>query len=434
MARKTRGGGPAVVAASVAVLLVAGGAVFMARGGDDGGTDGAGADAVAPDGEVLTGLWRTGAVPAGEPPREMAVPRVWATDDVVTGVLASGLRGYDPATGEELWALTAPDRIGAPCVAAPAPNGQGVGAVVHRDEDGACSVVSAVDTRAGELLWSLPLSAEAAGEAAVTVGDEVITVDTGSAAVVQRFSAAGEELPLPEVPGGAECGPLAEWTHSADHLLAISSCGVAGDVGQVTAFDADSGQELWTASATSEVATGPVSIVSDEPLAVLARQRVVTFGDDGRVVADAAPAEGGVGLAAAWTLAREPAVVIGGTAPHSSEYLEVLVGVDPATGEELWQRELPQFAVAIGSGDGLALALWASGTIDAPAFHLVRVAADTGRTAPEARLPADAGTPVPENAGRPAPLTVLNGTLYVLAEPRDAEGQVRIEAYRLLPE
>jgi hypothetical protein len=183
-----------------------------------------------------------------------------------------------------------------PCATSEDMNGQGVGAVLYRPEGLLnCTVLAAVDTGRGEVMWSedLTRSDTDAGyveDAPVTVGERAITVDLEEWGLPtpRRFAVAdGEDLPeLPEQPGGEGCVPAssAHWDISGERAIMRIGCEVAGEIeGRLTVYDTETGEELWTRSVEYQRSVRDSSVVTGEPLILRTPDRFQVYDDDGDV-------------------------------------------------------------------------------------------------------------------------------------------------------
>ncbi|MGP3966632.1 outer membrane protein assembly factor BamB family protein [Streptomyces sp. 6N223] len=412
-----------------AALLVAGGMLLTAACGDS-GEDASGEDGAAAD--ELAATWRTQPVTADD--EALPQPRLWATDRAVVSVTSSGVRGYDPATGEDRWELPPPEGADAPCGAAPDVNAQGIGAVLYRPVNAAspdtCSVLGVVDTASGELLWSHDLTtpdpeyaAPGSSYTPVTVGEETVTAELVEDGLHRFAVADGAELPVPEVPAQQVCEDFyTDWRHSAEHLVAVTSCDEMTEAeSEITAFDAASGEELWTAPDATGADDDIAEIVAGAPLTVTTQERLVSFGEDGQVAADL-PLDRQDGY-----LAVEPGnfAVQGSTLVTTfDDSAQEFVGIDLTTGEEAWQKSPDGPAEGFVGGDDHVLSAYsavADGTGGAPT-HIARLNAADGTWTVEGVLP--------EDAGFTWTMAADDATVYVLAEPDSGgDGTLRIEAY-----
>ncbi len=411
-------------------LLVAGGVVLMNQGGD---ADSSGDEAGA--GDPLTEQWRTEAIPVGEASADaLSQPRPWATDQAVVAVAAGGVKGYDPATGNESWTLTPPEGADQPCGASPTVNAQGVGAVLFRPidapEEDTCSVVAAVDTTSGELLWSADLTTPeyaypGSSAVPVSVGAEAVTVELIEDGVHRFAVADGAELPALEVPAHQACDAFyTDWRHSAAHVVAVTSCDELGGGSELTVFDADSGAELWTVSDVIGADEDVAEVLGDAPLTLTTADRLLSFGENGEngePLADL-PLDRSDGY-----LDTDPgdyAIHDGALVTTVDESGQEFLGIDLTTGEELWQHSDGSSANALMGTEGGVLSVYSGGSEDAAGIVDV-VARWSGQQGPGTVE----GT-LPEDAGFALAMAATDAAVYSLAEPDSGEeGAVLIEAY-----
>lgn len=412
---------------TAAVVLAAAGC------GDDGGEGGDAADS----GPELAERWRTETV--DHRPQDVWLPPLWVAGDVVVSITTSGVTGHDAATGDVAWELAAPEGAGAPCAASPTVNGDGVGAVLFAPAGAqaggdACSVLGVVDTASGELLWSEDLTAgdsayPAAGVMPVSVGEETVTVELIEDGL-HRFSIDGAELPTPEVTVGEQCDDFyTDWRHSARHLVAVVDCpDLTGAENYIAAYDAGSGEELWNVpDFTEEDQPSQVEILADEPLTVATQEQLVSFGEGGKVLADLPldRPDGYLHLDPGDFTIRD-SVLVTTYDDATNDY----VGIDLATGKELWKQEF-DFApepVAAGNGSGGELVAFQNRAVEGVNATGERLALWDARQGGE---PKAAGV-LPQDMGSAQALATSadDGTLYVLAEPEVGEEALRIEAYK----
>ncbi|AKH84842.1 hypothetical protein AA958_24475 [Streptomyces sp. CNQ-509] len=415
-------------------LLATAAAVLLAAGcGDDGGE---GSDA-AGGGAPLAEEWRTKAV--AHEPEDVWLPPLWVTGDRVVGISTEGVTGHDAKTGKPAWELAPPPGAGQPCAASPAVNAGGVGAVLFgpadaKPGDDSCAVLTVVDTTSGKLLWSKDLtSGDSAYPSAdvipVSVGEEAVTVELIEDGL-HRFSLDGEELPTPEVTVGEQCDDFStDWRHSATSLVAVVDCpDLTGAENHIAAYDAASGEELWTAADfTDEDQPARVEILTDEPLTVATQERLVSFGEDGKVLTDLPlkRPDGYLHLDPGDFTIRD-SVLVTSYDDATNDY----VGIDLTTGKELWKKEF-DFAphpLAPGGGSGGELVALRDGMIEGEKAMGEYLALWDARKGGE---PTTAGM-LPENAGSAQAVASSDdgGVVYVLAEPEVGEEALRIEAYR----
>lgn len=400
-------------ATRVLPLLAAG--VLLAAACTGGGGDRGAPQTSAPTAErpadMLVERWRS-------PLADSRVLRIWAVGDTIVVVSRGGVEGYDTATGERRWTLSAPPGAGdgTPCAASAGVNGRGVGAVLYDrgfeeyGDFGGCSVLAAVDTRGGAVVWHKKLPNRSGpqvdypdvGQDAVVIGDRVISARTGiwPGAEHHRFSLGGRALPMLAVPGGQECRRDADWAQSSTYTVVTSFC--AG-TRRLSLHRTQTGEQLWDRPEPADL--GYVSdVVATSPPAVAAGDRLVSFTADGRVRADVEVPGG---------LLPGPRLERGHLLAAPTD--EGFAGIDLHTGELLWEEPL-RSSVPSGITDGGLLSAYAD---DGDYRRLVRLDARDGARTELGALPGDI------TAGYTTPaLTAADDTLY-------APTGDRLFAYRL---
>jgi outer membrane protein assembly factor BamB len=353
----------AVLGGALLALLAGGGVVLVSATGDgdsdgDGDRDGRRSAGREEPGNVMAERWRSQPVETwGDDPG-----RVWLSEGTVTLLTGGGVWGFDRESGERLWRLEPPEGAEpAPCAASEEANGQGVGAVLYQAEDDEydnCSLLAAVDTHSGEVMWSQDLAEPgdvmvgANIEVPVTVGERVIAVDPpGGSRATLRFAAEdGDELPQPEPPLGPECETF-KWEHTAEYVVAYSECTPAGDnENQLTTFDTETGTELWTRSADWFFGH-EFGLQADDPLTFGSDAQLLLH--DGAAVRSEIPleyidydeveigsAEDRVAYETVDYAVTESLVITRSANDNPSP--DIVRGFDPETGEELWQREFSE--------------------------------------------------------------------------------------------
>ncbi|WP_436980932.1 hypothetical protein [Streptomyces sp. enrichment culture] len=384
--RQVRGAG-----VMVGAVLVVGGVALLT------------ADHTPPPPE-LSERWVSDPMPQVQEPDDVVA--TWLTDDTVVAVTAHGTWALEAATGQRRWNLNVRETSLAPCAASPEPNADGIAAMIFEDvagppdteESRRCDTVGAVDTRTGELLWSVrldgalrwieredpPVQPSGWVGVPVTTGNEVITVDLGGG-ISHRFSLDGTELPLPEAPDGDRCpdGMPPEgtrWVQGREHTLVIPLCWER----TVTAFATGSGEELWTAPTEAGWTQETYAILSDAPLVVGTTASAAVYGPDGNWVATSSYRAGLNGTPL--LLGESLLVAPGGYAPD-----RWLKGFDLASDTE-WIYERPEGSVLAGAREDHVLLLSPAGPAeddeaekneDGGDYHLLRVGAANGETAEE---------------------------------------------------
>ncbi|MEO3755014.1 PQQ-binding-like beta-propeller repeat protein [Streptomyces sp. B6B3] len=363
-----------VLGGALSALLVAVGVVLV--NGDTGDEElTGGGPSAPPEGDaVLEALWRTTPVDVGEADLGEDFQRVWASDRVVVLLTNAGVWGHDPESGEDLWRLEHPEGGHlVPCATSEDMNDQGVGAVLFRPEGRtSCTVLAAVDTGRGEVMWSEELPStdnDPDEDVPATVGERAITVDLEGWGLPtpRRFAVAdGEELP--ELPGGEDCVRASTpfWDISGERAIVRGGCQVAGEVeGRLTVYDTETGDELWTRSVEDRRSVTDGSVVTGEPLILMTPDSFQVYDDDGDVRSEI-PRESRADLEAGsdeYDAAYETSEyhladsLLITRSRNSDEEPDIIRGFDVETGEELWEREFPEGRGLVGAVDEEPLVL-----------------------------------------------------------------------------
>jgi hypothetical protein len=444
----------------VLLALVGVGVVVLVNDGGDekpSGGDETPNEAAEPDG-VMAELWRTPSLEVSAPddPEAGTFERVWLADGVVVLVTRAGAWGFDPESGDQLWRLEHPDGGNlAPCAASDDVNDQGIGAVIFEPEEGGgCTGVAAVDTGSGEVTWSeeVPVPQvnplDFADGVRVAVGERVITVNPNTwTSTPRRFAVAdGEELPGFEVPFDLDrCeGEESAWHATAEHAVLGITCARPGDEpqGRLALFDTETGERLWTRSEEPWFAELPW-ILADEPLALMSLDRVNLYEADGdprvEIPLDYVDPNAGLStdeVAASYQMADwylVDSVLI--TLSTNGDGQDRVRGIDVRTGQQLWQRELPEDrALAglwhlLGDADEERMVFYAAETGNGDSHHHVAwLDRADGDLTVEGLLPYDSNA---EALSFPPAAAWDDQTLYV-TEEESTEG-VRLHAVRRAP-
>ncbi|MGW6024445.1 outer membrane protein assembly factor BamB family protein [Streptomyces sp. NPDC055099] len=259
-----------IIGAVVAIALIVGGGVFYAStqkedteassgnptGGGKGGEGKKGGGEQGPSGPG------TEKVPANTsatvsfqlPQPEVPEKEVWTTEGswLADGVYAKAginkIVGYDPATGDELWALPL---AGQTCAGSREVTKTGIAVVAYeegkRTKEGkyqTCSQISAIDLKDGKKLWTETIDE---GSSAARVEEVTIsgsTVAAGSSAGGAAFDlTSGDHLWEPNP--GDECQD--EGYAGGEQLVAVRKCGDYDDPKlKIELLDRKSGKAQWT--------------------------------------------------------------------------------------------------------------------------------------------------------------------------------------------
>jgi hypothetical protein len=277
-------------AAMAALLLLGAGLGNWLGGRDDDGMgvstvgNGSGGRADAPQPGSMELLWQ-------QPPSESdggGFLGAWYTDSeqvsVTTGS-GGGIAARRLDDGEESWtAEPPPGAQGGPCAASAEPNAAGAAAVAYSPTGSAdnCTILAAVDTASGELLWHRDFAADGA-PASMTglrllAGPETFSAEAymDSDKTVLRFAATDgalrDTVQLPPLPPDAEdCDEARYVAAGTEHLVIARTvdCGYYGYYGGETfVYDTDTGEMLHKADEAvfveSVLTTDPLVVTADE--------------------------------------------------------------------------------------------------------------------------------------------------------------------------
>jgi outer membrane protein assembly factor BamB len=418
---------------TIALAITAAGSMVLAGCGDDGdadsGSDGSGG---APDG-ALTQLWESPSTPAVNASGGSPIATLWATESVVVEISNGGLRGLDPASGKASWEMPPPSGAGELCAFSPSLNEQGIGAVLFNTAEGedSCGLLAVVDANAGgaEPLWTQDVTPEdgLVSYAAVSVAGDAVTATLGGTSL-DRFSVTGEELPAPEVPGGAGCQEGTEWIVGGERLLAVTQCDIFEEVYQLTEFDAASGEQTWTLPEAPAGFDGATAVVPGDLLSVQTEGgELLTFDDTGAITSELTENLDGTEIdvdffGPGYSVVHGSTLLAVGALGSSEER----IGVDLATGSKLWQESFVG-GTTVGGDAERVMAVYGD---DVDYTQQVEsLDPQSGKRTEVGALPDLEGEPfVSANA-----LTVQGDTLYVQFTAEDDAGEqtVRTAAYEL---
>ncbi|WP_326597699.1 outer membrane protein assembly factor BamB family protein [Streptomyces sp. NBC_01803] len=347
----------------------------------------------------LAQVWHAPAIAAGIGAQDATATRLWANDETVTVVSTAGVSGYGAVDGEPLWDAPLPEGATRPCAAAERVNAAGTGAVLYAaadpvgaDPPGSCSVLGAIDTESGELLWSADLltpdgRAVEAGGVTVTVGNDTVTVNldtAGSPTGFHRFEAeTGTELAAPEPPGGLawDCATGRQTLairHADSRVVALTRCG--GEP-ELSVYHADTGGLEWTHPG-SDPDLGFTDIVAGDPVLLHQDDDLVGYSENGDELwrlpmADLVPAESAV-VGEVLVARRAPA--------EEAADAAVFTGYDLTDGSPLWEAELPEDVRLFDADDNGRLLL---GHPTADSLELLRLSPADGTDTPAGAVPLD---------------------------------------------
>ncbi|WP_130796366.1 outer membrane protein assembly factor BamB family protein [Streptomyces otsuchiensis] len=431
------------------------------RAEDDGPGTGAGAGTAA---TVLSPLWE-------QPSDARGFGAVWTTTDALVLRAGDEVRALDPADGAPLWTLDHPDGAGRICQLSRTAGGSGIGGVLFAtapepadDETAAgspeeCSLVAAVDTATGDILWTDTPGTETntgtdtdapdarpAQPVGVSAGESVLTVSTGDGGLHRYALTDGAHLPALSGPDDA-CtrGTVHDGTLVAavrDPAETGTDCAerAGGSPLRLDIHDAETGALSWSAEIEHE-AFALRRVLAGDPLVVEATgapwdgAAVLSFPDDGDGARTLGPAEGHIGTVqsggqqAVSDPAQQLPVSVDGVFVAAHDVRTGLTAHDTRTGEELWARQQPD-ATPVGAR---GTSLLATGVLDGEQHLLLSDPRDQESTESIGALEcADCVPPGQGAAGAPSRLWVV-GTdgerFYALVDAPQGDHLGRLVAY-----
>ncbi|MEV6972714.1 PQQ-binding-like beta-propeller repeat protein [Kitasatospora sp. NPDC093806] len=350
-------------------------------------------------------IWAAQASTAVQPGGDDTLVGSWLLDDAVVRADATGVHAYDLTAGKPAWSIEPPAAGAVPCGLSPNVNATGLGAVLFRpqaDPKSPCSLVTAVDTKAGKAAWSKPLT-EAKGAYTARVGvteDKVIAVGDSHAVAweaadgkdVWQYTGQGKFCTLS---GGA----------AGKTVLVTSSCADSTPVDQAVALNTADGKVTWSRGLNNRPKTA--TVLSVEPPVVLTTgekpedDRVFSWGQDGDPATEIPVVTGSEGRldVAHGLFSATPGVffqdrtMVTTLAPANGAGGPVsVVGYDLGTGKQRWKAAAAEKGVARAVGlDGGALVLAVDERLDQPA-HLSRFALGNGHETVGGNFPAGTGS------------------------------------------
>ncbi|MGF1426319.1 PQQ-binding-like beta-propeller repeat protein [Kitasatospora sp. LaBMicrA B282] len=364
-------------------------------------------------------IWAAQPAAAAAPGTDDTLVGSWVLPSAVVRADGSGVHAYDVTTGKPTWSLDAPTPGLTPCDLSPTVNSAGIGGVLYHaqpDPKSGCTLLAAVDTKAGKIGWTKSLSGNTpyAAQVAVTE-DKVIAV--GDDHVAAWTAANGQDA---WQYGGQGKFCTLSGSAAGTTVLLHSACSDSNPADQVVALGAADGKPLWA----KPLATPPktATVLSAEPAVMLVSSdqggaQVLAWGQNGDPAATIPVADpnGGAQLNVAHgTFDATPGVffqdhtmVTTAGAPGGPT---AAVAYDLATGKQLWRTPVTEKGGVAPIGlDGGSLVLAAEQRVDQPA-HLSRFALTTGQEAVGGGFPPTTGSLL--TAGR-----VLIGSDRVIAVP-----------------
>ncbi|MFF2039673.1 PQQ-binding-like beta-propeller repeat protein [Kitasatospora sp. NPDC058170] len=385
--------------AALGVLLAAG----LTVGGEGGGR--AAADSGGEPGFTVAHakVWSAQPAAALQPGADDTLVGSWLLADAVVRVDAAGVHAYDLAAGKATWSIEPPAAGAVPCGISPGVNGAGLGAVLFRtqaDPKSPCTLVAAVDTKAGRTAWSKSLS-EAKDTYNAHVGvteDKVIAV--GDDRAVAWEAADGQDV-WQYTGQGKFCTLSGGVTGKT--VMVASSCADSTPVDQAVSLNTADGKVSWWRGLNNQPKT--VTVLSAEPSVVLTTgekpgdDRVFAWGPTGDPAAEIpVAAEDGRLDTAHGTFSATPGVFFQGrtmvttVAPATAGGPVSAVGYDLDSGKQVWKAAAAEKGVVRAVAlDGGALVLAADERLEQPA-HLSRFALAGGQETVGGNFPQGTGS------------------------------------------
>lgn len=385
--------------AALGVLVAAG----LMVGGEGGGR--AAADSGGEPGFTVAHAKAWSAQPAAalQPGADDTLVGSWLLADAVVRVDAGGVHAYDLAAGKATWSIEPPAAGAVPCGVSPGVNTAGVGAVLFRtqaDPKSPCTLVTAVDTKAGKAAWSKTLS-EFKGtynahvgvteDAVIAVGDDrVIAWQAADGQDVWQYTGQGKFCTL----SGGVTGKT---------VMVASSCADSTPVDQAVSLNTADGKVGWWRGLNNQPKT--VTVLSAEPSVVLTTgekpgdDKVFAWGSTGDPAAEI-PVTGADGRldAAHGAFSATPGVFFQGRtmvttlAPATAGGPVSAVGYDLDSGKQLWRTATAEKGVVRAVAlDGGALVLAADERLEQPA-HLSRFTLAGGQETVGGNFPQGTGS------------------------------------------
>ncbi|GAB2750236.1 outer membrane protein assembly factor BamB family protein [Kitasatospora kifunensis] len=412
------------VAAGVAALgvLVTAGVVATSSSGSH--HDTAAAPSTDPGFAVAHNkIWSAQPAAAPQPGTDDTLIGSWLLANAVVRADGSGVHAYDLATGKPTWNLDAPAAGATPCGLSPTVNSAGIGGVLFHtqaDPKSPCSLLAAVDTKAGKTAWTKSLSDKNPYAAQVAVTDDKV-IAVGDDKAIAWASADGKDAW--QYGGQGKFCTLAGSASGATVLL-HSSCVDSNPGDQVVALGTADGKTLWSKGLPSQPKTA--TVLSAEPAVMLTTgdqptdDKVLSWGSNGDPGATISVSDPGGGrldvtrgafdaLPGVFFKDHSLVTTLGGSASGSGGQTSA-VAYDLTSGKQLWHTVVSEKGNvrAVGLDNG-ALVLAADERLDQPA-HLSRFALTNGEESVGGGFPPATGSLL--TSGR-----VLIGSDRVIAVP-----------------
>ncbi|WP_035841663.1 outer membrane protein assembly factor BamB family protein [Kitasatospora azatica] len=403
--------------AALAVLITAG--IVVTSGGSGSKSTPAGPASDTGFAVAHNKIWAAQPAAAPQQGGDDTLTGSWLLADALVRADSTGVHAYDLATGKPTWTLDAPAQGAVPCGLSPTVNPAGLGGALFRtqaDPKSPCTLLAAVDTKAGKTAWTKKLSDTNnpyAAHVAVT-DDKVIAVGDDK---VSAWAAADGKDAWQYGGQGKFC--TLSGNASGATVLLHSACADSNPGEQVVALGVADGKVTWSHGLDGQPKT--VSVLSAEPAALLTTgdqptdEKVLAFGQNGDPAGTVAIMQDGSRLDATHgTFDPVPTVFFQDhtlvSTLAAADGTLAAAAYDLGNGKQLWHTAVNEKGTvrAVGLDNG-ALVLGADERVGQPA-HLSRFALTTGQESVGGGFPRDTGSLL--TSGR-----VLIGGGRVLAVP-----------------
>ncbi|MFC9329893.1 PQQ-binding-like beta-propeller repeat protein [Kitasatospora sp. NPDC057015] len=268
--------------AALGVLLAAG---LMVSGESGGDRTSAGSSAEKGFTVAHTKAWAAEPAAAAQPGADDTLLGSWLLGEAVVRAQSTGVQAYDLTSGKPTWSVEPPVAGAVPCGLSPSVNAAGLGAALFRpqaDPNAPCTLVVAVDTKAGKAAWTKTLSdaKEKYGARIGVTEDKVIAIGDDKAVAWQ--SADGADVW--QYTGQGKFCTLAGGVEGKTVVL-HSSCADSTPVDQAVSLHTADGKVGWWRGLNNRPRT--VTVLSAEPAVVAttgekpADDRVFAWGAEG---------------------------------------------------------------------------------------------------------------------------------------------------------
>ncbi|GAA1239113.1 hypothetical protein GCM10009665_31970 [Kitasatospora nipponensis] len=358
----------------------------------------------------------------GQPAPDDTLVGSWLLADAVVRADSTGLHAYDLAAGKATWSIDAPSPGAVPCGLSPTVNAAGIGGALFRtqaDPKSPCTLLVAVDTKAGKAVWNKPLAdgqKPFAAQVAVT-DDKVVAVGDDKA---QAWSAADGKDAWQYGGPGKFC--TLSGSAQGGTVLLHSSCADSAPGEQAVALSTADGKVLWARELKNAPKT--VTTLSAEPAVMLvtgdqpADEKLLAWGQNGDPgveipvqSADGRLDAGHGGFSPVPGVFLQDHTLVTTLVPAAADGTPAVVGYDLATGKQLWRTQVSEKGTvrAVGLDNG-SLVLAADERLGQPA-HLSRFALANGQETVGGAFPPGTGSLL--SSGR---LLIGDGRVVVVPE------------------